>query len=193
MLYFPLIDDMSIFDMTPIKPCTEYPWEMTSYMPYLLTRMAYINGTGAVFDFTSFEDHPYVEESSDDLGNDTLVAATFDFFPSVSDSCLTVAANSKDKCFLYIDGKKVSDLPCTRVTGEDERGGYWGVRVTVPSAVIDKLYGCSALSDGCIVKGNVFKAKRSNPGRHFGCMAPAGKDNWYLDRDCLSDFKVTSV
>ena len=130
MFFFPCIANASSFEMTPLLPTTEYDARGTSFMPYALARMAWIRGTGAVFDLLAFVTEPEKEGSEDFFQTDDLLAVSFNFCPSRSDRVLTFLCNASDRCAVYLDGVYLREHSCVRRTGEDERGVFWNVSLT---------------------------------------------------------------
>ena len=193
MLRFPLIRELGSLEMMPMLSSTEYPWEDTSYMPFMTARVAFVQQLGAVFDLFAFDTQPTADPEADHPLDDHIVAAVFNFFPEKSDVTLGFAANAFDKCVLYVNGEAADELPCERTAGEDERGIYWNVRAVLGCELLEKYYGCSDLANGGTVVGNIFKAKRSGKGAHLGAVAPAAKDGFLFEPESHRPFTVTAL
>lgn len=194
MLRFPLIQDLNSLEMMPVLSCTEYPWsEGSSYMPFMTARIALVQGEGAVFDLFAFDTEPTADPEADHPLDDHLLAAVFNFFPAESGTTLGFAANAFDKCMLYVNGEAAGTLPCLRTAGEDERGIYWNVRVTLPCALLQQHYGKALPENGAQLMGNIFKAKRIGPKAHLGAVAPAVKNGFLFEAENANAFLVTAL
>lgn len=189
MLRFPVIQDMSDFELTPLYTSCEYAGPVSSYMPLMTARFAFVKDAGAVIEISSFEEHP-VEDPEGDLFRGNILSAAFCFFPGSSATVLRIVCGSSGRCVLYENGDAVSEETLPVFRGEDERGFYWGVRYTFPSGLLRRIYGRDLPGRGETVKGNVFKCLLEGTGKHFGAVAPVPAGADLFAEDNLQDMSV---
>lgn len=192
MLQFPLIEKPGDLDLVPLFTTCEYAGPASSYMPIATVRFAFCPDEGAVFVFNSFETEPFAG-GAEDMEGDHLVCAAFDFFPEVSGSVLSFAVNAEGRCRFCRDGVLLKEVRLPLMRGEEERGIFWGARVCFGRDLLKEVYGRDALIPGQRVEGNVFKAKSSHPGKHFGAIAPLAPGKGMTDRENLRPFTAAQM
>lgn len=189
MIQFPTIQDKLFFEMTPLLPTTEYADMATSFHPYALARFSEISGLGVEVEVFSFVTSPEISEADDFAETDDLVAVSFDFSPQ-KNRVLTFVCNAGERCVMFLNGAPAGTYPCTRKTGEDERGVYWYISVLLSADTLREIFGISSVTELTSVRGNVFKYKKNAPHRHFGAIAPFVKAYDVFDPENLADLPV---
>ena len=188
MYTLPVIKDKLFYEMTPLIPTCEYDPASGSFMPYALVRAAEITGIGLVLDMTAFVTTPEAEGGDTFLDSDDLLAVSL--CAGADSPVLTFACNAKDRCLMLKDGNPVSDHDCERRSGEDERGEYWSVTITLSPEELKEHFGLCSLSGLDHVLLNAFKAKIAHPHRHFGAVAPFRNSYEISSRENLAEFRV---
>ena len=192
MLQFPLIERAADLDLTPLLTTCEYAGPVTSYMPIATARFAFSPDEGAVFLLSSFDTHPSASVSGD-VGEDHLVCAAFNFFPEENGTVLRVLVNAEGRCLLYRGRELLKETRVPVLRGEEERGIYWGARVTLDRGLLTETYGRDLPVPGQTLTGNVFKRKSSPPGRHFGAIAPLAPGKDIFDDENLHPFEAVRM
>ncbi len=192
MLPFPLIDHAAELDLTPLLTTSEYAGPVTSYMPIATVRFAFSPDEGAVFLFSSFDTHP-TPGSAEDMEDGHLVCAAFDFFPEENGAVLRFLVNAEGRCRLYRDRELLKETRVPVLRGEEERGIFWGARITLDRDLFRETYGRDLLVPGQLLKGNVFKLKASLPGRHLGAVAPLAPGKGIFDDENLRPFEAVRM
>ena len=190
MFTYPTIQDKLFFEMTPLIPSCVFSPDSGSFMPYALLRMAEIHGIGVVLDVTAFENKPDTTGGEDFLKTDDLMAVSINLDPEHCKDNYTFVCNSSDRCFLFTNGECIAEQTCERRSGEDERGDYWAVSITLSPDKLKELFGISTLDSVKVVRANMFKAKLDQPHRHFGAVAPFARAYDLFCSENLADFQV---
>jgi hypothetical protein len=122
-----------------------------------------------------------------------LVCAAFDFFPEENGAVLRFLVNAEGRCRLYRDRELLKEVRVPMLKGEEERGIFWGARVTLDRELLRETYGRDLLLPGQRLLGNVFKRKASRPGRHFGAIAPLAPGKGVFDDENLHPFEAVRM
>lgn len=193
MLTIPIIHDKLFFEMTPLLPTCEYSHDSGSFMPYAQLRISEIQNNGIEIDLTAFVTQPEITDNDDFIINDDLMAVSMNLNPDNSETILTFVCNASNRCILFKDGILQDEFPCERRSGEDERGIYWSVKITLTPAFLKQNFGIHTLSGINSVKCNAYKAKLKYPHKHFGAVAPFNIAYDFCAADNLAEFKVINM
>ena len=193
MLQFPLIDRSGDLELTPLHTTCEYAGPVSSYMPIATVRFAFSPDEGVIFLLNSFDTVPYVEEGSEEMENDAVLCGAFDFFPGTGGAVLRFVLNAEGRCRFYRDAELLRETLVPVLRGEEERGIFWGARISFCRQLLKETYGRDEILPGQTVEGNVFKRKASRPGRHFGAIAPLEPGKGLFDRENLRPFEAVQM
>ena len=189
MLHFPVIETARDLDLTPLYVTCEYYGPVTSYMPIATARFAFTEDEGVVFLLSSFDTDPCMS-GTEDMMEDHLVCAAFNFFPRESSKVIRLISNAEGRCLLFIGSDPHGPLKAEHISGEDERGIYWGIRAAIPGRLLKAVYGREEILPGQEIAGNIFKLKASGSGKHLGAIAPFGGDGGIFDDRNLRRFEA---
>lgn len=178
-------------DTMPVIKTIFYPWAEDSFKPLCYARSAVITGRGVLFDLQVFERDPVFHES-DDILDDSCAALSFCFFPMKSQDVITVVLNAAREYRVYVNEKPFEcALTITKYAGADEQGWYWGVRFILPSSLLLEVYDLTEIPNGHIMKGNIYKFKRTGNFSHIGAVAPM-TEPFIFSSENLAEFKAVS-
>ena len=193
MFTFPIIQDRLFFEMTPLIPTREYSNDSGSFMPYAQVRFSEIKDNGIELDLYAFVTSPEVSGEDDFILTDDLIAVSMNLNPLLSNTVLTFICNSSDHCLLLKDGDVQKEYPCERRSGEDERGVYWSVKISLPATFLDQYFGVTTLYGIDSVLCNAYKAKLNHPHKHFGAVASFKKSYDLTSPENLVEFQVINM
>lgn len=184
MFLMSIIDGEPRLDTMPVIKTTEYPWTDDSFRPLCYCRCAVLRGRGVLFDLQAFERDPVVHESGE-LLDDSCVALSFCFFDG---PMITAVLNAACDYQVYADGQPVDcALDVEGYSGVDEQGWYWGVRLVLPDTLLLRFYGEPEIPDHHMLKGNIYKFKRTGGRAHIGAAAQM-TDPFIFSRSNLTAF-----
>jgi len=178
------------YNTIPVIKTKHYPWTEGSYKPLAYARLAYVVSSGLLVDIQAFERDPYCGDK-DDMLNNSCVAVALNLCPE-KDKVLTIVLGSDAGFVSYLNGEKIQlVLDVTSYSGEDDLGFHWGVRFYIPEKTLNKLFSVSKLENGHMIKGNIFKFKRTGSDSHFGAASPLEDDSIFSGKN-LSDYIAVS-
>ncbi len=68
------------------------------------------------------------------------------------------------------------DLSVRSTRGEDEKGAFWQVTFRIPFELIRRFAPDAALSDGDVIRANVYKCGKTDQTEHYSCWSRVGTD-----------------
>ena len=190
MEYISIMPSEPPYNTLPVVKTKYYPWTDDYYKPLAYARLAYVTPQGLFVDLQAFERDPDCGDKNDILNNSCLAIALS--IPPAQDKVLTVVLNSDSSFATFLNGEKIQlVLDITSYSGEDDLGCHWGVRFYISKKTINKIFCVSKLENGHMIKGNIFKFKRTGSDSHFGAASPVQDDSIFSNKN-LGDYIAVS-